>query len=205
MTIDYTIVIDLARPLKTNTIEIHKGDNNSRRLRIVLMNDGKKLSMYEKDADGNVTSRYTSAVIKGVKPDKTVLMGDGEFTTDADGNMVNEITYTLPEDAASATGISTYTLTLGSSTGTSLTTPEFCVKVMNQLYTEDDYISDDQFKGFQDIYNKTMTALKQMQQYYENGIKNPKALSIVMGDKTYTYDGSEAVLVNFADGNNIAY
>ena len=205
MTITYTIVIDLARPLKTNTIEIHKDDNNSRRLRIVLMNNGKKLSMYEKDAEGNITSQYTSATIKCIKPDKTAIIGDCEISTDADGNMINEVTYTLPDDVATVSGLSIYTVTLGSSTGESLTAPEFYVKVINQLYSADEYITDTQFKGFEDLYEKTVAALKQMQTFTKEGIKNPHALSIVMGDQTFVYDGSADVQVTLADGNNIAY
>ena len=148
MEIPYTLIIDLARPLKSNTILISEGDARSRRLYIVLMNNGKKLDM--KDVQ--------TVTIKGVKADDTILFGDCTIVTDAEGHPTNTVTYVLPSALADLPGRTTYTLTLNSETAELITTPEFYTQTNRQLYDEDDYLSESDLSGFRDYMNRSLAA-----------------------------------------------
>ena len=148
MEIPYTLIIDLARPLKSNTILISEGDARSRRLYIVLMNNGKKLDM--KDVQ--------TVTIKGVKADDTILFGDCTIVTDAEGQPTNTVTYVLPSALADLPGRTTYTLTLNSETAELITTPEFYTQTNRQLYDEDDYLSESDLSGFRDYMNRSLAS-----------------------------------------------
>lgn len=150
MEIPYTLIIDLARPLKSNTILISEGDTRSRCLKIILMNNGKKLDM--KDVQ--------TVTIKGVKADDTILFGDCAIVTDAEGQPTNTVTYVLPSALADLPGRTTYTLTLNSETAELITTPEFYTQTKRQLYDEDDYLSESDLSGFRDCLTRSLSAAK---------------------------------------------
>lgn len=194
MQIDYTLVMDFARPKKSYSILIAEGDQRSRVLKVVLMNNGKAMDL----------SDVQTATIKAVKPDEAIVFGDGTIETDGTGNPTNVVSYVLPADLSDVVGRTSVTVTLVSEAAERITTPEFYVIVGNQLYNENDYASESDLTGFQDLLNRALAAVKKAEQLAV-ALPCPYALSIVLGNTTYTYDGSAAVTVELTDGNHLSY
>ena len=194
MQIEYTLVMDFARPKKSYSILIAEGDQRSRVLKVVLMNNGKAMDL----------SDVQTATIKAVKPDEAIVFGDGTIETDGAGNPTNVVSYVLPADFSDVVGRTSVTVTLVSEAAERITTPEFYVNVGNQLYNENDYVSESDLTGFQDLLNRALAAVKKAEQLAVS-LPCPYALSIVLGNTTYTYDGSAAVTVELTDGNHLSY
>ncbi len=115
MQIDYTLVMDFARPKKSYSILIAEGDQRSRVLKVVLMNNGKAMDL----------SDVQTATIKAVKPDEAIVFGDGTIETDGTGNPTNVVSYVLPADLSDVVGRTSVTVTLVSEAAERITTPEF--------------------------------------------------------------------------------
>ena len=154
MQIDYTLVMDFARPKKSYSILIAEGDQRSRVLKVVLMNNGKAMDL----------SDVQTATIKAVKPDEAIVFGDGTIETDGTGNPTNVVSYVLPADLSDVVGRTSVTVTLVSEAAERITTPEFYVIVGNQLYNENDYVSESDLTGFQDLLNRALAAVKKAEQ-----------------------------------------
>ena len=74
MVITYTMVIDFARPYKTNTLLVMKDDANSRKIRFILMDNGKPFD----------TSDVMQVLVKAIKPDGAIVSGVADVSVDED-------------------------------------------------------------------------------------------------------------------------
>lgn len=193
MNVEYDLVIDFARPSKSNTIIISEGDSNSRMCRFVLLSNKQSFDMLD----------VSTATVKGIKSDGSVIYGDGTIVKDDDGNNINEVLYTLPAAVSDISGKTTMTITLMSVRGEVITSFEFYVQTRNSLYSEDDYISDSDLSGFRDLLNRSNAALEKMEQMTQKeALPNPYPINITTNKEEYHYNGSETVDVALGD---IAY
>ena len=184
MEVKYPAVVDFARPNKTTTLNISEGDTYSRVLLFTLLADKKPFDMID----------VTTATIRGVKEDGSVIFGDAKIVCDEDGTKQNQIEYTIPAAVADTAGKSTMTITLMSSSGGQITSFEFYVVCENALYNEDDYISETDLNGFRDLMNRCVSSLETMETMTkQEALPNPYPISITLEGKKNTYNGSSAV------------
>ena len=183
MEIIYPMVVDLARPNKYNTLLVMKNDFNSRKCRFILMDNGKAFD----------TADVLNVVVKAVKPDGTVVFEDAEISTDDDGNRINEIMYPLPAAITDTSGKTTMTITM-TGENSQLTSFEFYVNTRNELYSEDDYASEDDLSGFRDLLNRALETVAQVEQMAQRStLPNPQPLVITDKNGSTTYSGSERI------------
>lgn len=197
MNVKYNMVVDFARPTKTNTILVSERDNNSRLCHFVLMEDKQPFDM----------SDVVSVMLKGVASNGSNIFEDvtGNIILDEDGNKTNKIEYTLPDTITNYAGTSTITVTLRSALNETITSFEQYIKVRNTLFNEDDEATEEDIEGFSDLLNRVQDALSQLEENVKNdSLKNPYALRIqnLDGVSTIDYDGHELVTVSFG---NIGY
>lgn len=185
MNVVYDMVVDFARPSKTNTVLVMQNDANSRVLRFILMNQGRPFD----------TSGVAIVSIKAVKPDGKVIYDNASVSQDSDGKNINEVVYTVPPALTSTSGQVTMTITLQSAANESISSFENYLLTRNELYNEDDYASDDDLSGFRDILSRATEAVAKIEELTkQSALPNPYPLRIIMGDQTFSYDGS--LLVN---------
>lgn len=137
MEVKYKIILDFARPNKTKTIEIMQNDVRSRKLQLVLMNNGRAI-------DGTELDRV---IIKAYKPDETIIFAEANIVQ-KNGVNTNVVEFTLPADAARIVGKSIYAAVIYETTLAQITSPEWYVNVTKQLYDEEDYVSSNELSGF---------------------------------------------------------
>lgn len=194
MKVRYDLVVDFARPNKSNTLIIAEGDRNSRLLHFTLLANKQPMDMID----------VSVATVKGIKADGSVIYGDATIITDEYDNKLNEIEYTLPENFSDLANKVTMTVTLMANDGSQITSFEYYVEVRNALYSEDDYISEEDLKGFRDLLNRCMAALEKMEQMVEaDALPCPYPMNIILDDdEEYNYNGS---VQKDIDLSNIAY
>ena len=192
MQVKYDLVVDFARPTKSNTIIIAEGDANSRVAHFVLL--ANKLPMQMTDV--------TVATVKAIKDDGSVIFGDARIIEDEYGNKLNEVEYIIPASMTDYAGNVTMTISLMSSMNELITSWEFYLKVRNALYNEDDYVSESDLSGFRDLLNRSEAAVKKIEEMTaQNALPNPYPLNINMEGEDIAYSGRETVdieLVNMA-------
>lgn len=193
MQVKYDLVVDFARPTKSNTIIIAEGDANSRVAHFVLL--ANKVPMQMTDV--------TVATVKAIKDDGSVIYGDATFIEDDEGNKLNEIEYTIPSAMTDYAGNVAMTITLMSATHETITSWEFYIKVRNALYNEDDYVSESDLSGFRDLLNRSEAAVKRIEEFAAaNSLPNPFPLNINLEGEDIVYTGKETVDISL---NNMAY
>ena len=186
MNVKYNMVVDFARPSKSNTIILSEGDANSRVCCFTLL--------FNKQAFGMID--VTVATVKAVKQNGSVVYGDAEITTDENGNKINEVIYTIPAAITDEAGKVTMTITLMSSQGEQITSFEFYLTVRNALYNEDDYISEEDLSGFRDLLNRAMAALEKMEvMTSQEALPNPYPFVFEVEGNKHSYTGNSAVTV----------
>ena len=193
MNVNYEMVVDFARPAKSNTLIISEGDTNSRVCNFTLMSNKKDMDMID----------VTVATVRGVKSDGSVIYGDATIETDEDGNKINVVSYTIPAAIADEAGNVTMTITLLGSDNSQITSFEFYVKVRNALYNEDDLVSESDLSGFHDLLNRCMKAVQKIEEMTENeALPSPYALSVEIEGETTQYNGAAAKEIHL---NDLAY
>lgn len=148
MAITTNIVLDLANNSRKHIVEVKQSDRSSRTLRFTILN---------KSVAYDMTSVYT-ATFKGIKPDDSVIYASGDIETDDDGENINIVDYTMSDAALSVTGTITFELQLLASNGEIINSFEFYVNVINQLYDEDDLLSESDLSGFKAYLVRTLNA-----------------------------------------------
>lgn len=185
MNIVYDMVVDFARPSKTNTVLVMQNDSNSRVLRFILMDQGKAFD----------TKDVAIVSIKAVKPDGKVIYDNASVSQNSDGENINEIMYTVPLSLTASAGQVTMTISLQSAANESISSFENYLLTRNELYNENDYASDDDLSGFRDILSRATEAVAKIEELTkQSALPNPYPLRVQLGDQTISYDGS--ILVN---------
>lgn len=147
MEVTYKIILDFARPNKTKTIEIMQNDVRSRKVQLVLMNNGRPV-------DGTEIGRV---IIKAYKPDETIIFAEANIVQ-KNGVNTNVVEYTLPADAARIVGKSIYAAVIYETSLAQITSPEWYVNVTKQLYDEEDYVSSNELSGFMRYVSDALNA-----------------------------------------------
>lgn len=179
------MVVDFVRPYKNHTLLVVQNDHLSRVCHFILRANGKALDV----------SDVTSYTLTAVKPDSTTAHESGVLDVDDDGTYINEITYTVPQALTDVIGTCTCTIALNGSDGSVLQSFEFYIRNRNELKQEDDDTEDD-LAGFRDILNRATEAIEKIETLSNmSKLPNPYAFRITIGNKTYTYDGSETISV----------
>lgn len=195
MKVEYNLVVDFARPNKSNLIIISEGDRNSRLMHFTLLADKLPMDMVD----------VSVATVKGIKSDGSVIFGDARILEDSSGSKLNELEYTLPESFTDIAGRTTMTITLMSSEGATITSFEWYVEVRNALYSEDDYISEEDLQGYKDLLNRAMAALEKMEAMVEaDALPNPYPINLTIEDQTYNYNGASQIDIELKDMAYIA-
>lgn len=190
MNVKYNMVVDFARPSKSNTIIISEGDANSRVCCFTLLFNKQAFDMID----------VTVATVKAVKQNGSVVYGDAEITTDETGNKINEVLYTIPGTITDEAGKVAMTITLMSSQGEQITSFEFYLTVRNALYNEDDYISEEDLSGFRDLLNRAMAALEKMEvMTSQEALPNPYPFTLAVEGNSHSYNGSSAVSIELGN------
>lgn len=192
MNIKYEMVVDFSRPYKNHTVLVMQNDHLSRICHFVLKSNGK-------DLDVSDVATYTFVA---VKPDSSKIYDSGTLDVDEDGNQLNEITYSIPQALTDVIGTCTCSIALRSDDGALLQSFEFYIRARNELKEEDDD-SEDDLAGFRDILNRAAEAIEKIETISNKSrLPNPYALRLTIGDTTYTYDGSDTLLITMSE---IAY
>lgn len=187
MNVKYDMVLDFARPSKTHELLVSEDDHLTRVCHFILRENGR-------DLDVSDVASYT---IIARKPDSTTSYDSGTLDKDDEGNLLNEITYEIPQALTETVGTCTCTVRLKSATNTVLNSFEFYIRSRNLLKEEDDAESDN-LAGFRDILSRATEAINKIETISNKSrLPNPNALRMKVGDKTYTYDGSVTVNVDF--------
>ena len=184
MQVNYNMVVDFARPNKSNTVLIAENDAQSRNCRFKLLFDKAPFSMTD----------VVSATVKGVLPSGAIIFGDATIDQDEEGNNINELEYLIPSALTEEAGNVVMTITLVDDLGATITSFEFYLKVRNALYNEDDYIDDDDMAGFRDLLARTRAALERMEQMVQqDALPNPYPIRITVDEVEYEYNGADLV------------
>lgn len=187
MNVTYEMVVDFARPYKNHKIMVVQDDHLSRICHFILRSNGKALGV------GDVVN-YT---LTAVKPDETTVHDTGTLDVDDEGIKLNEITYEIPQELTDVIGTCTCSIALTSESGAVLHSFEFYIKPRNELRQEEDDTEDD-LAGFRDILNRAAEAIEKIETLSNKSrLPDPYPLRLVVGDKTYTFDGNETVTVQF--------
>lgn len=196
MKVTYNLVVDFARPNKSNSIIISEGDANSRLLHFTLLADKQPMDMLG----------VTIATVRGVKSDGSTIFGDATIVTDpTTGSLLNEIEYTLPEAFADVAGRTTMTITLSGNDGSAITSFEWYIEVRNQLYNEDDYISEEDLQGYRDLLNRSMAALEKMEAMVQkDALPCPYPINITIEEDEFVYNGAAQIDIELKDIAHIA-
>jgi hypothetical protein len=186
--IDYTFVVDLARPYKANTLMVMQHDANSRVVHFLLMNDGKRYDM----------EGVSGVILTAVTPSETTIVSDLEIVQDEDGNNTNEVVYTIPSDITMTAGRTTMVITLYAD-NLQLSSFEFYVNTRNELYNVGAYDDTDDMTGFRDLLARCLTAVSRIEAMTANEtLPNPYPLRLILDeDEIYSYNGAETVEVSF--------
>lgn len=190
MDVKYKMVVDFARPSKTNSIIVSEGDTNSRVCCFTLLFNKEPFSMID----------VSVATVRAVKQNGSVIYGDATISVDEDGNKLNEVTYTIPGSMTDEAGKVTLTITLMSSTGEQITSFEFYFVVRNALYNEDDYISEEDLAGFRDLLNRSLAALERMEAMTQNdALPCPYPFDLTVDGNLNSYNGSARIELNMGN------
>ena len=190
MKLTYDMVVDFARPNKSNTIIVSEGDVNSRVCHFTLLANKTPMEMLT----------VTAALVRAVKQDGTVIFGDATILQDEDEHYINEIEYTIPAAMMDESGNITMTVTLLGSDNTQITSFEFYLKVRNALYNEDDLVSESDLSGFRDLLNRALIAIQKIEVMSENTtLPNPYPLNLNIEGTETAYTGSEQVDITLED------
>ena len=184
MQVNYNMVVDFARPNKSNTILVAENDANSRKATFTLLFDKAPFDMTD----------VITATILGITSTGARIYADATIETDDEGNNINVIYWVIPAALTDTAGNITLTVTLADNVGAQITSFEFYVKVRNALYNEDDYIDEDDLQGFRDLLNRTRAALERMEQMVqEDALPNPYPIRISVDNVDYEYNGENLV------------
>lgn len=185
MNVKYDMVVDFVRPYKNHTLLVAQNDHLSRVCHFILRANGKALDV----------SDVESYTMTAVKPDTEPVHESGVLDVDEDGNNINEITYAVPQTLTDMIGTCVCTITLNGSDGSVLQSFEFYIRNRNELKQEDEDTEDD-LSGFRDILNRATEAIDKIEALSNmSKLPNPYAFRLTVGDKVYTYDGSETISV----------
>ena len=184
MQVKYNMVVDFARPNKSNTILVAENDANSRKATFTLLFDKAPFDM----------SDVVTATILGITSTGARIYADATIEQDDEGNNINVIYWVIPAALTDTAGNITLTVTLADNLGGRITSFEFYVKVRNALYNEDDYIDEDDLEGFRDLLNRTRAALEKMEQMVQQeALPNPFPIRISVDNVDYEYNGERMV------------
>lgn len=184
MQVKYHMVVDFARPNKSNTVLIAENDANSRNCFFKLLFDKEPFDM----------TGVTTATVLGITSTGQRIYGDAIILQDEDGNNINELSYLLPPIVTETAGNVTMTITLADNVGARITSFEFYIKVRNALYNEDDFIDEDDMEGFRDLLARTRAALEKMEQMVQQeALPNPYPIRITVDNVEYEYNGENLV------------
>lgn len=148
MNVVYKIILDVQHPTRTNRIAIKQRDHKSRTLQFTLLNNGAALDM----------TSVLYATIKGVKPDgESVIYADAEIAQE-DGVNTNVVKYVIDDSFVETAGRYTMELQLLDSESTVLSSFEFYIEIQNQLYDEDDYVTESDLSGFRSYMIRNLNA-----------------------------------------------
>ncbi len=183
--ISYTMTVDFARPSKSNTILIMKGDTGTREIDFVLMNNGVPLDV----------SEVSVVIVKAVNSTGAKIYDSTEVLRNEMGERINRVDYTIPAAIANVSGKTTLTLTLMAGEN-ELSSWELYVLVGNELYDEDGEASDDTTAGFRALLSRMNAAVQRVENMSTvTELPNPNPFRLVIGKDQYTYNGAETVEV----------
>lgn len=181
----YNMVVDFARPSKSNTIIVSEDDSESRVAHFTLLFNNKAFDM----------SDVTGALVTSSLPSSAIVLGDAELIYDEDGNIKNEVEYTIPTELTRTSGKVTMTITL---TGvvdeqpTSITSFEFYITVRNSLYNDSDATSSADMESFRALYTEIKEKISVLGAMINEGeLPNPQAMEITVDGNHYTYKGTK--------------
>ena len=193
MQVKYNMVVDFARPNKSNTVLIAENDANSRNCYFTLLFDKAPFDM----------TGVTTATVLGITSSGQRIYGDATIIQDEEGNNTNQLSYLIPLAITENAGNVTMTVTLTDNVGARITSFEFFIKVRNALYNEDDYIDEDDMAGFRDLLARTRAALERMEQMVQqDALPNPYPIRITVDGVEYEYNGENLVEILMG---NVAY
>lgn len=186
--IDYTFVVDLARPYKANTLMVMQHDANSRVVHFLLMDDGKRYDM----------TGVSGVILTAVTPSEATIVSDLEIVQDEDGNNTNEVVYTIPSDITMTAGRTTMVITLYAD-NLQLSSFEFYVNTRNELYNVGAYDDTDDMTGFRDLLTRALSAVSRIETMtVASELPNPYPLRLILDtNDVYSYNGAETVEVSF--------
>ena len=139
------IILDLSTNNRKSIAELKQTDRSTRTLRFTLLDGNKPLDM-------------SDVLIKGIKPDETVVYAAAEIEKDEEGNNKNVVNYTISDHVTEASGEITCELQLVTGAGEIIQSFDFYIDVINQLYDEDDILSESDLSGFKAYMIRTLNA-----------------------------------------------
>ena len=190
MIANYHLIVDFARPSKTNTIVVAENDAETRNCNFKLLFDKEPFDM-----TGVVT-----ATVKGVTQRGATIWDTAEIKTDEEGNYINELSYLLPLAVTENAGNVTMTITLEGDNNQTITSFEFYIRARNTLYNEDDVIDEEDLEGFRDLLVRSQQALARMEEMVErDALPNPFPIRQTVDGYEFEYTGNEIVEVDMDD------
>jgi len=148
MNLVINMILDLSTNSRKSTVEIKQTDRSTRTLRMTLLDGNKPIDM----------SDVRTATIKGIKPDETIVYAAAEIEKDAEDNNKNVVLYTMSDHVTEASGKITCELQLVTGAGEIIQSFDFYIDVINQLYDEDDILSESDLSGFKAYMIRTLNA-----------------------------------------------
>lgn len=142
MNVIYRMNLDVAHPTRMHTLTVKQNDHKSREIEFRLFSNGEPLDMTD----------VLFATIKGIKPDgESVIYADAEIQE-------NVIRYVIADSFVEVPGRYAMELELLSSESEVLSSFDFHIDVQNQLYDEDDYVTESDLNGFRSYMLQTKNA-----------------------------------------------
>lgn len=192
MKVNYNMVVDFARPNKSNTILISENDSNSRQCVFTLLNDKEDFDM----------SDVATVMVRGVAASGNTILENvtADIVFDDEGNRTNKILWSMDKVVSNYVGLSTFTIEVTSLTEEVLCSFEFYVKVRNTLYNDDDVATEEDYAGFRDLLIRSQAALAAVENLAEaSALKNPNPIRVELDGYTFIYDGDTEVTVDMGD------
>lgn len=186
----YNMIVDFARPQKSNTVIVAENDVDSRQCNFRLLFDKEPFDM----------TGVVQATVMGVKGDQSYVYSPAVIVKDEDDNNTNELYWIIPADITEDAGVCTLTITLADDQGAAISSFEFYVKVRNALYNEDDFINDDDKQGLRDLLARMQAALAAIEQMVsEDALPNPYPIRFTIDGVEYEYTGASLQEIELDD------
>lgn len=149
MNLSYKVLIDLTKPLRTNTVVIKQNNTRSIDLDVFIQSGGQVFDMTD----------VMAVSVRAVNENQNIIYDDATIVQDENGNNTNEVVYSLPDAILKSTGRTTMEFEVISNLAETIASFDIYVEIQSILFNEDDLLTADEITGFRIYMARALAAM----------------------------------------------